>query len=567
VDLSDLAGPERRLWEAFPRGGWIDLRDGDLSGKAQRWGKQREVRAEVIRALLLGACPAEPGHTPAVRLRGARVVGRLDLTGAAIASALVCEFCHFDDEIGLVEATSKTVRIEDSRFPGLDGTRLRAEGMLSLRRCNVTGIVRLNQANLTGQISLRRTAITPGPGKVALSAEGLTVDGYLDWSELQAHGPVDISGARISGSANFNDARIRCPGKRALTLSRAVIGGKLTANGMHVLGETRLHNARITGSFQLVSAVLSNPGGAALNGGGLDIRGGVFCVSASDRTKEAFVANGQINLIGSRLGDIFALPGAQLSNSGGTALNLDRTTMRDCDLAGLACTGRISLIGASITSTLNLDRARLELVDLGHTQVDVLRDDPELWPEQLNLNGLTYRVLEPRLPARAHSREHGRLQWLELDRNQHEPQPYEQLAASYAAAGQTAEARRVLYWRERRQRAAKTPLGQAWSLIQDKTVGYGYQPWRAALWLAFLLLIGSVVFTIAPPPALQAQAAPHFNPVIYTLDLLLPLVNLGQRDAFNPAGAEQCLSYFLIAAGWILATTVATGIARVLKRQ
>jgi hypothetical protein len=293
----------------------------------------------------------------------------------------------------------------------------------------------------------------------------------------------------------------------------------------------------------------------------------VFCVSASDRTKEAFVANGQINLIGSRLGDIFALPGAQLSNSGGTALNLDRTTMRDCDLAGLACTGRISLIGASITSTLNLDRARLELVDLGHTQVDVLRDDPELWPEQLNLNGLTYRVLEPRLPARAHSREHGRLQWLELDRNQHEPQPYEQLAASYAAAGQTAEARRVLYWRERRQRAAKTPLGQAWSLIQDKTVGYGYQPWRAALWLAFLLLIGSVVFTIAPPPALQAQAAPHFNPVIYTLDLLLPLVNLGQRDAFNPAGAEQCLSYFLIAAGWILATTVATGIARVLKRQ
>ena len=275
---------------------------------------------------------------------------RLDSTGAAIASTLVCEFCHFDGEIGLVEATSKTVRIEDSRFPGLDATRLRADGMLSLRRCNVTGIVRLNQANLTGQISLRRTAITPGPGKVALSAEGLTVDGYLDWSELQAHGPVDISGARISGSANFNDARIRCPGKRALTLSRAVIGGKLTANGMHVLGETRLHNARITGSFQLVSAVLSNPGGTALNGGGLDIRGGMFCVSDSACSKEAFVANGRINLIGSRLGDLLALPGAQLSNSGGTALNLDRTTMRDCDLAGLACTGRISLIGANITT-------------------------------------------------------------------------------------------------------------------------------------------------------------------------------------------------------------------------
>jgi hypothetical protein len=141
------------------------------------------------------------------------------------------------------------------------------------------------------------------------------------------------------------------------------------------------------------------------------------------------------------------------------------------------------------------------------------------------------------------------------------------LATSYSAAGHAGEARRVLYWRERRQHAAKNPLGKAWSLLQDKTVGCGcQQPWRAALWLAFLLLIGSAVYAIAPP-ALQPSAAPHFNAVIYTLDLLLPIVDLGQRDAFNPSGAEQWLSYFLIAAGWILATTAATGIARIIKRQ
>ena len=65
-----------------------------------------------------------------------------------------------------------------------------------------------------------------------------------------------------------------------------------------------MHNARISGNFQLSSAVLSNPGGAALNAGGLDIRGGMFCVSESDRGKETFVAEGQISLIGSsRLGD------------------------------------------------------------------------------------------------------------------------------------------------------------------------------------------------------------------------------------------------------------------------
>ncbi|HVB42852.1 MAG TPA: hypothetical protein VNF47_09135 [Streptosporangiaceae bacterium] len=59
---------------------------------------------------------------------------------------------------------------------------------------------------------------------------------------------------------------------------------------------------------------------------------------------------------------------------------------------------------------------------------------------------------------------------------------------------------------------------------------------------------------------------PHFNPVVYTLDLLLPLVDLGQKHAFNPAGAEQWLSYLLMAAGWIFVTTIAAAAARVLQR-
>ena len=45
-----------------------------------------------------------------------------------------------------------------------------------------------------------------------------------------------------------------------------------------------------------------------------------------------------------------------------------------------------------------------------------------------------------------------------------------------------------------------------------------------------------------------------------------PVVNLGQKYAFNPGDAEQWLSYILIAAGWTLATTVAAGAARFLRR-
>jgi len=54
---------------------------------------------------------------------------------------------------------------------------------------------------------------------------------------------------------------------------------------------------------------------------------------------------------------------------------------------------------------------------------------------------------------------------------------------------------------------------------------------------------------------------------VYTIDLLLPIVDFGQERAYQPTGAAQWLAYGLTAAGWILATTVAAGLTHVLKRQ
>jgi hypothetical protein len=145
-------------------------------------------------------------------------------------------------------------------------------------------------------------------------------------------------------------------------------------------------------------------------------------------------------------------------------------------------------------------------------------------------------------------------------------QPYEELAALYGRLGQMAEARRVLHAKERHQRATKTAIGRTWGILQDITIGYGYQPWRAALWFALLLAFGSAIFAAGEIPP-HTSGAPPFNPVIYTLDLLLPIISLGQKNNFNPHGLEQWLAYALMAAGWLLASTIATAIARVVRRQ
>jgi hypothetical protein len=687
VIADDLTGPEQRLWAAFARGSWTDLGTGDPAADDARggadWGPQRAVRAEVIAALLRGAQPAEPGRTPAVRLRGAQVNGELDLAGAVTAGPLVCEACWFEAAPRLGEAVTRTVRIAASRLPGFDGTRLRLDGALDFQGSEVGGVIQLDGAKVTGRLSLRE--VTVGRGEAAVHADGLDVDGSVDATALRAHGYVRLQGARVTGLIDLTGARLTGSRQRALTLSSAVISGRLRAAGIHAEGEIRMHNTQVGASIGLGAARLSNPGGVALSAGGLDVAGGVFCT-------DGFTADGEVRLIGARLGANLTLAGAVLRNPGQVALNLDRATVGDCDAAAISCTGQLRCTSARITSGLNLADARLDsgsglpalaadglavdglmqlsrvqargelnfrtsrvgqrvlltdarvdnpggvalrwtraeigadlyadrlavtgqlklvgtrisgtlslagarlagpaengyavsaqaleagqlilvpappvegTVDLSQARIGHLVDDPACWPEALDLGGLTYQALDPLLPASE------RLRWLARHRPGSgrpgsEPAPYEQLAAHYTAMGLPGRARQVLYMRERVQRAAKAPLGRAWSLLQDITVGYGYQPWKAGLWLIVALAAGSAVFGAHPPPPVRSGPAPHFIPVIYTLDLLLPVVNLGQKYAFDPAGAEQWLSYALVAAGWLLATTIAAGVARVLSRS
>jgi hypothetical protein len=683
VAVTELTEPEQALWQAFPSGAWVDLRTGDAAaddpGRSPDWAAGRFIRAEVIAALLLGAGDPETGHAPGVRIRGARISGRLDLMGATVTCPLVAEHCYFDEELRFVESVTRTVRIVHSQLPAFNGTRMRLDGILNLWACEITGVLRLDQAKVAGQLCLEDAVIgPPGGGPDAVAASGLSVDGSAQCARLTTHGPVTLTVAAITGSLELAGARLSGPGQRALAADHAVIGGRLDGRGMMVEGETLLRNARISAGLGLAAARLENPGRVALNAGGLTVDGGVFLT-------DGFSAAGEVRLIGAHLGANLSLPGAAFSHPGGVALNLDRATVGVCHAADITCTGQASLIGVRMAGDLNLGGARLTgneghpalvaerasidgalilialqargevrlrtmrigqrvqlmgaqlenpggtalrlsraqvgadvfcdeltaegrvrvagaviggelsfwqarignaagtaldaaglhaaqlqlstaqpvhgLVDLSHAQIGVLRDDPTCWPGQLSIDGLTYQALEPRLPARQ------RLDWLNRDPSGHQTQPYEQLAAHYTAIGQPAQARIVLHAGEQVERRAKPVLGRAWGLLQDVTVGYGYQPWRAMAWLAVLLVVGSIVFGLRHPPPFQASLAPHFNPVVYTLDLLLPVVDLGQKHAYNPAGAEQWFSYLLIAAGWVLVSTVAAAAARVLTRR
>ncbi|MEU1706590.1 membrane-associated oxidoreductase [Streptomyces sp. NPDC005706] len=382
---------------------------------------------------------------------------------------------------------------------------------------------RLRHLNLSG-------SVLPG-----FAAATMQVDGILHLTGCRFLGQVRLGGTHIAGTVFLDRAEITAPdtAQRALLLSHATIGDDLWAPGLRTRGAVDLNSTSIAGSASLDDARLSHPGSFALDAQTLLVDGDLHMRRTHVR--------GWIGLRGARITGRLDLSYASLSNPGDAALRASSCTIGELWLRK----------SPPMEGTLNLRRAQIEVLVL----------EVEAVPEEVLLNGLVYTDLAPHEPAER------RLPMLDRDADGYVPQTYEQLTAAYRRVGDDHAARLVQLAKQRRLRGTRAWYGRLWGYAQDATVGYGFRPLRACAWLVSLLAVGSVAYALHHPRALKTAEAPHFNPVFYTLDLLLPVISFGQEDAFAPDGWYQALSYTLIITGWILATTVITGVTRNVSRQ
>jgi hypothetical protein len=214
------------------------------------------------------------------------------------------------------------------------------------------------------------------------------------------------------------------------------------------------------------------------------------------------------------------------------------------------------------------------------------------------------------------------------------PQPYEQLSTVLREMGHDEEARTVLIMKERLQRRARrararNPLLRAALAVNDGvlavTVRYGRQPLLALLWLILFWAIGVVVFTLAEqssalkpnsPVVLrslewtmcavqqtesrympstgqvmsgrattgqsqlscflsqpEASSYPEFNAWMYSLDTMLPVMEIGQKlywrpDPSKPRGVLTLnYYYFLSVIGWTLSLLAVAGFSGLVKSK
>ncbi len=357
-------------------------------------------------------------------------------------------------------------------------------------------------------------------------------------------------GARVGGDLILAGGRFSNPGGHALSLDRTAIeGGLFCTNGFSAEGEVRLLAARVGSAVDLSGGRLVNANRRALSADRLAVQGDLFC-------REGFHAEGEVRLLGVRVGGQLSFRGTIDTSPGVLALDLEE---------------------AQIARVLFLEPTEPlhGWVDLTNAQVGVLRDSAAAWTGGVELRGMRYDMLgEPpqREPGRWWRRDralHERLGWLRGNLSGYHPQIYEQLAAHYRAVGHESRERAVLIHKQRRQRKETSYPTRVWSTAVDLLVGYGYRTWQAIIpWVA-LLVSGTVFFAHHMRdirPRSPTQTPPTFHALTYTLDLLLPVVNLGQRDNWVARHGAQTFATILILAGWVLTTAILAALTGLVRR-
>jgi hypothetical protein len=534
---------EQKLRRAIPTGTPVDLCTGEAEvddpAQGATWDRSRTVPAALLAELLTR--PGEGSTRPrALRLAGARITGILDLKGIELVCPLLLRGCWFDEPVNLAGVKISVLSLPGCHIPGLDARQIQTQGDLSLNGAVIKGQLFLAGGRIGGSLRFSEATLT-NPNNGALLADAVVVGENVYCDELKTRGEVDLDGAAINGFADFTGAKLDNANGLAFHAESMSTGRSLLLwEGFYAHGEVSLIRAQIGGSLDFSNATLDNQPGYALDANGLTVAHNVAF-------RGNFTAQGEVSLLDVRIGGMVDFSGATLINPGKIALNLQQS--------------RIPRLYLQPQATPQ------GMVDLIHAEVDVLADDVNAWPSVVGLTGFVYQALRERTRFDVGAR----LRWLERNADGYSPQPYEQLAAVYRRAGREEDARRVAIAKQRQRRRELSLPGKLWSLLLGALIGHGYRTWFAAGWLLLMLAVGTLVYQQAYPaqmrPATPGEPAPTFQPAVYALDVLLPVVDLDQQAHWIPLGVARWWTWTSILAGWLLTTAVVAALTGLLRKE
>jgi hypothetical protein len=401
---------------------------------------------------------------------------------------------------------------------------------------------------------------------------------------------LSLNGCRLVGGLDGDG--LSCAGDITLTM------------GFESLGSVTFVGATIKGTLDCGGG---NPAATAPNPnyqGGLfknSTRGALSCayatISGGLFLRWGFRAVGEVNVVGASIGrDLDCTKGSFLCPSGDA----------------LHCFGVYVAGGMFFRAITALEGC----VDMAVARVGTLCDEHASWSKatSLVLDGFTYERL-----AGTETSANERIGWLDMQASDDlgdafKPQPWEQLIGALRRLGHANDARTVAIAKQKRLRkAGKIPLGaRNLHRLYGAFVGYGYRPARLLL-ITFVawLLFAAAYWEAAEPgwtggarlirPAdqqpsaacLLARAAARsgdpcpapavdydsFDPLVYSADVLLPIVDFDYANRWTPilddangrplfwGRALRYLRWLEIALGWLLGGALVAMLGNLVKKE
>ncbi|NYH79247.1 hypothetical protein FHR84_002581 [Actinopolyspora biskrensis] len=519
-----------------------------------------------------------------LRLSGASIAGQLSLNGAQLTAtngpALHADGLALEGDLFLSDEFTAS---SDSRL----------------------GTIRLPGAHIAGQLSLSGAQLTATNGP-ALNVEYFKVDNsaFLDegfTASSDGEDTVRLIGASITGQLALRGAELTATNGAALNADGLTVGSSLslnegfTASSDSQIGTLRLNGASITWQLSLSGAQLTATNGAALHAERITVGNNVFLNEGFTASSDS--SDGVLRLFGGQIAGQLSMRGTQLTATNGPALHADNLTVGNNVFLNEGFTASsdsngstLYLDGANVSGDLFVELVSVSntgqeglVLDLQSAQIsgdvvlplaEALAESGQEWG--VDVDGLRY----PFIPRAGTYR-----QWLRLlstHTTAYAPQPYQQLAGVYRAAGHDREAREILIAQQRDLRRRGELDGWFRRLLHRLSgafIGHGHRPFRALGYLAGLCATTVGLVLLAGALGLAVRAHPNTGPCSMAesiglgIDTAVPLLKTGggkRCEIATTTGWGQTLylgKYLLTTLGWAFATLFVAGYTGLVRRN
>ncbi len=492
-------------------------------------------------------------------LPNARISSALTLRGAVLTAG---EPTASDDDDPHADPRATVVldRVEVSGDVELD-RGFRSDGTVRLVNAGVGGTLSLAGAVL--RAAGEGTDGDPTGFGRAVHLDGAEINGDITARGVTVRGQLRMVDVLVRGSLVLNRAELANPRADALLANRCRVGSNLTARDAEVEGGLELRGVVIGANLDLRGSRITAPGRnryshdekPSVDIGGATVGRDLVCASGH----KEFVAHGGVRTRRAVVGRMANFSGAVLGH------RLDSHALNALGMQ----------VQELVLTTVSPPRGD---VTLRHARCTTLDDNEAFWNAtgRIDLDDFRYDSFANAVDLRDDDEIERRLRWLrQAMRRSYQPGPYDQLAVMLRAGGNDEHASTVLMEKQRLRHVAVAegtrrplaPLVLLWSFLQRSMVGYGYRPARALGWLVVSWVLGSVWFSVRPDlVVINSDDTLPWNPWLFTIDLLVPIVDFGNKNRWQTPGASQWVAVLMIVTGWTLATTVAAGLTRMLKR-